>query len=173
MELIIQELEQVLQKQFQDKITISNDSDMPIVEVSPELVFDFIKFLKENENTGFNFLTDVCGVHYPENESDKKLVVVYHLHNWITNVRIRVKTYLSETNPVVDSVTSLYESANWQERETFDFYGIVFKNHPDLRRILNMDEMLDFPMRKEFKLEDEYRTDKDNRYFGRELSDKV
>ena len=76
-------------------------------------------------------------------------------------------------NPVVDSVTSLYESANWQERETFDFYGIVFKNHPDLRRILNMDEMLDFPMRKEFKLEDEYRTDKDNRYFGRELSDKV
>jgi NADH-quinone oxidoreductase subunit C len=61
----------------------------------------------------------------------------------------------------------LFASANWQERETYDFFGITFKNHPDLRRILNMDEMVSFPLRKEFPIEDQGRTDKDDRYFGR------
>jgi len=61
----------------------------------------------------------------------------------------------------------LYPAANWQERETYDFYGIVFKNHPQLKRILNMDEMESFPLRKEFPLEDQGRTDKDDRFFGR------
>jgi NADH-quinone oxidoreductase subunit C len=70
-------------------------------------------------------------------------------------------------NPEVDSMTDLFLSSNWQERETYDFYGIEFKNHPDLKRILNMDEMVSFPMRKEFPLEDANRTDKDDRYFGR------
>lgn len=89
------------------------------------------------------------------------------MHNWVDNVRIRFKAFLNGENPEVESVTSLFESANWQERETYDFYGIIFKGHPDLRRILNMDEMVSFPMRKEFPLEDANRTDKDDRYFGR------
>jgi NADH-quinone oxidoreductase subunit C len=75
--------------------------------------------------------------------------------------------YLDGENPEVDSMVDLFLSANWQERETYDFYGIIFKNHPDLKRILNMDEMVSFPMRKEFPLEDQGRTDKDDRYFGR------
>ncbi len=89
------------------------------------------------------------------------------MHNWVERFRVRIKSFLDAENPVIDSVTDLFLSSNWQERETYDFYGIEFKNHPDLRRILNMDEMESFPMRKEFPLEDQGRTDKDDRYFGR------
>ena len=64
-------------------------------------------------------------------------------------------------------MTSLYASANWMERETYDFYGIIFDGHPDLRRILNMDEMEYFPLRKEYPLQDATRTDKEDKYFGR------
>ena len=68
------------------------------------------------------------------------------MHNWIDNVRVRIKCYLNGQNPEIDSVTSLFLGANWQERETYDFYGIIFKGHPQLKRILNMDEMVSFPM---------------------------
>jgi NADH-quinone oxidoreductase subunit C len=78
-----------------------------------------------------------------------------------------VKVFLPASNPEVESIVPLYAGANWQERETYDFYGITFKNHPQLKRILNMDEMESFPLRKEFPLEDQGRTDKDDRFFGR------
>lgn len=140
---------------------------MLIFEVAADSAHDVIKFLKEDSSMNFNFLTDVCGVHYPDSEEDRQFAVIYHMHNWIDNVRIRIKTYLNAKNPAVDSMTDLFKSANWQERETYDFYGIKFKNHPQLKRILNMDEMVSFPMRKEFPLEDSGRTDKDDRFFGR------
>lgn len=141
--------------------------NMLVFEVTPDSIHDVVKFLKEDSTLNFNFLTDVCGVHYPDSEEDRQFAVVYHMHNWIDNVRIRIKTYLNAKNPVVDSMTDLFKSANWQERETYDFYGIKFKNHPQLKRILNMDEMVSFPLRKEFPLEDSGRTDKDDRFFGR------
>ena len=89
------------------------------------------------------------------------------MHNWLDNVRIRIKSYIAAPYPEIDTVSNLFASANWQERETYDFFGIVFKGHPQLKRILNMDEMVSFPMRKEFPLEDGGRTDKDDRFFGR------
>ena len=89
------------------------------------------------------------------------------MHNWVENVRIRVTTYLNAENPEVNTITDLFLCANWMERETWDFYGIVFTGHPQLKRILNMDEMVSFPMRKEFPMEDSGRTDKDDRFFGR------
>lgn len=138
-------------------------------EVEAEDIHQVIKFLKEDSQMKFNFMTDLCGVHYPDFEDEKQLAVVYHLHNWIDNVRVRIKTFLSVKNPTVDSMTDLFKSANWQERETFDFYGIIFKNHPQLKRILNMDEMESHPLRKEFPLEDGGRTDKDDRFFGRTI----
>lgn len=83
------------------------------------------------------------------------------------NVRLRIKTFIPIAKPEIASVTSLYSSANWMERETYDFYGIIFTGHPNLTRILNVDEMDYFPMRKEYPLEDGTRQDKVDEYFGR------
>lgn len=162
------EIQQILIKKFGTKIEqIHQMHEMLTVEVSSEALFELMKFLKQDHQLSFNFLTDVCGVHYPDYSADKTFCVVYHLHNWQKNVRIRVKAFLPNENPEIDSVVSLYPSANWQERETYDFYGIRFKNHPQLKRILNMDEMESFPLRKEFPMEDGGRSDKDDRFFGR------
>ena len=137
-------------------------------EVDREKAIELIQFLNEDETLRFNFLTTLAGVHYPDNEVERQFAVVYHMHSWLDNVRIRFKAFLNGENPEIESATRLFDCANWMERETYDFYGIIFTGHPDLRRILNMDEMVSFPMRKEFPLEDQGRTDKDDRYFGRE-----
>jgi NADH-quinone oxidoreductase subunit C len=83
------------------------------------------------------------------------------------NYRLRLKAYIPISNPKIKSVSGLFASANWQERQEYDFYGIEFEGHPDLRRILNMDDMDYFPMRKEYKLEDGTRDDKEDKFFGR------
>jgi NADH-quinone oxidoreductase subunit C len=143
--------------------------DIFTFETNPENIHEVVQFLKEDEELNFHFLTDLCGIHFPDNDDDHQYAVVYLLHNWVENTRIRVKTYLN-ANPEVDTIIDLFLSANWMERETWDFYGIIFKGHPQLKRILNMDEMVSFPMRKEFPLEDSGRTDKDDRFFGRTVS---
>ncbi|AWH84137.1 NADH-quinone oxidoreductase subunit C [Flavobacterium album] len=136
-------------------------------EVEAASMSEVMGFLKNDPVLRFNFLTDVCGIHYPDNETERQFAVAYHMHNWMDNVRIRFKCFLSADNLEIDSATDHFLGANWQERETYDFYGIIFKGHPQLKRILNMDEMTSFPMRKEFPLEDGGRTDKDDRFFGR------
>ena len=141
--------------------------DMLQWEVSPAQSHALIQFLKEDPQMRFNFLTDVCGMHFPDEQADRQFAVVYHMHNWLDNVRIRIKCFLPAENPTIDTVSDLFASANWQERETYDFFGIIFAGHPQLKRILNMDEMVSFPLRKEFPLEDGGRTDKDDRFFGR------
>lgn len=125
-----------------------------------------LKELYDNDEFAFRFLTDVTAVHYPDSKG-KEFVVVYHLHNLVKNFRVRIKAELDINNPNIQSATAIFESANWQERETYDFFGINFVNHPNLRRILNADEMDYFPMRKEYPLEDQTRLDKDNAMFGR------
>ncbi len=139
------------------------------LEVASDKITAVLLFLKNDETLRFNFLTDLCGIHYPENDENHQFTVVYHLHNWIDNVRIKIKTYISGTNPEIKTVSNIFLCANWMERETYDFYGINFIGHPQLKRILNMDEMISFPMRKEFPLEDGGRTDKDDRFFGRTI----
>lgn len=147
--------------------------DIFTFEVHTDNLHELIQFLKEDEELNFTFLTDLCGLHFPENDDDHLFSVVYMLHNWVDNYRIRVKTYLKGNDPEVATISDLFLSANWMERETWDFYGIVFKGHPQLKRILNMDEMISFPMRKEFPMEDSGRTDKDDRFFGRTVSNKT
>ena len=141
--------------------------DILAFEVDADSILEVMLFLKEDPEMRFNFLTDLCGIHYPDAPLERQFAVVYHMHNWIDNVRIRIKCFLNGVSPEIDSVCELFLSANWQDRETYDFYGIIFKGHPQLKRILNMDEMTSFPMRKEFPLEDGGRTDKDDRFFGR------
>jgi NADH-quinone oxidoreductase subunit C len=155
-----------LKTRFTDDIlSVDEAGDILTVVVSKEVIHEVIRFLKENESLGFNFLTTLCGIHYPDREI--QLGVVYHLHRFSDNRRIRIKTFLPLIHPVVASVTDLFSAANWMERETFDFYGILFEGHPDLRRILNVDYLDYFPLRKEYPLEDPTREDKDNRFFGR------
>jgi len=139
------------------------------LEVASDKITAVLLFLKNDETLRFNFLTDLCGIHYPDNDDIHQFTVVYHLHNWIDNVRLKIKTYLPGSNPEIKTVSTIFLCANWMEREAYDFYGINFIGHPQLKRILNMDEMISFPMRKEFPMEDGGRTDKDDRFFGRTI----
>ncbi|RED25135.1 NADH dehydrogenase subunit C [Flavobacterium cutihirudinis] len=143
------------------------ERDIFSIETTADKITALILFLKNDADLQFHFLTDLCGVHYPDNEQDRQFAIVYHLHNWIENKRIRIKVYLDGEKPEIKSITNIFLSSNWMERETYDFYGINFIGHPQLKRILNMDEMVSFPMRKEFPMEDSGRTDKDDRFFGR------
>lgn len=125
-----------------------------------------LQFLFDDEELKFRFLTDLQAVHYPDRKGEE-LCVVYHLHNLADNVRIRFKVYTDIQQPDVFSATAIFVGANWMERETYDFYGVNFVGHPNLIRVLNVDEMDYFPMRKEFPLEDQTRVDKDDEMFGR------
>ena len=131
-----------------------------------DLNLKVLQFLYDDTELQFRFLTDLCAVHFPERKGEE-LAVIYHLHNLVDNFRIRFKIYTDINTPDVFSATALYAAANWMERETFDFYGVNFVGHPNLKRILNVDEMEYFPMRKEFPLEDQTRMDKDDEMFGR------
>ena len=145
-----------------DILSADTTSDMPSVVVSKSVIHEVVGFLKAD---GYQFLTDLCGVHYPDQELP--LGIVYHLHNFRQNLRFRIKTFVPLDHPSVMTVTDLFSAANWMERETYDFYGILFEGHPNLKRILNVEYLDYFPMRKEYPLEDPTREDKDDRYFGR------
>jgi NADH-quinone oxidoreductase subunit C len=161
-------IQEKLTSKFGDKVLNFHMSrDIFSFEATPDAIHEVIRTLKVEEDLNFHFLTDLCGVHYPENEASHQFTVVYHLHNWVENVRLRITTYLSGENPELTTITDLFLTANWMERETFDFYGINFIGHPQLKRILNMPEMVSHPLRKEFPMEDGGRTDKDDRFFGR------
>ncbi|NVO04050.1 MAG: NADH-quinone oxidoreductase subunit C [Bacteroidetes bacterium] len=144
-------------------LSIDETSDVLTIVVEKNCITDLMIFLKNELD--FNFLTDLCGVHYPNQEL--QLGVVYHLHNMAQNKRIRIKTFTSVKSPEIKTITEIFASANWMERETYDFYGVIFEGHPKLIRILNVEYMDYFPMRKEYPLEDSTRTDKDDRFFGR------
>ena len=139
-------------------------SDMLCITVKKESIQSILLFLRDDQELQYNFLTTLCGMHYPEKE---QLGVVYHLHSFVNNHRIRIKTVTELNDPKIQTITTIWPAANWMERETYDFYGIEFEGHPNLKRILNMDEMTDFPMRKDFPLEDQTREDKDDSMFGR------
>lgn len=161
-------VEEKLKSNFGDKLLNAEMiRDIFTIEIDNTINYDVISFLKNSAELNFHFLTDLCGIHYPENPVEKQFAIVYHMHNWIENTRIRIKTFLNGENPEIKSITNLFVTSNWMERETYDFYGINFTGHPQLKRILNMDEMVSFPMRKEYPMEDGGRTDKDDRFFGR------
>lgn len=160
-------IQERLTQEFGSKVLdFGMQRDVFTFETTSDAAREVILFLKNNADLNFHFLTDLCGIHYPDNDDNHQFAVVYHLHNWIENVRIRIKSYLPE-NPEIRTISDIFPSSNWMEREAWDFYGINFIGHPQLKRILNMDEMVSFPMRKEFPMEDSGRTDKDDRFFGR------
>jgi NADH-quinone oxidoreductase subunit C len=160
-------IKQRLTEKFGEQVTnFEEPFEMLTFEAPKEINLKVLQFLFDDEGLQFRFLTDLQAVHYPDN-TGRELAVVYHLHNLQANVRIRFKVYTDISTPDVFSATALYSAANWMERETYDFYGVNFVGHPNLKRILNVDEMDYFPMRKEFPLEDQTRIDKDDDMFGR------
>lgn len=161
-----QTLLQKLSTKFGERISIPTEPyGLLTFETGVDSITEVLTFLKEDAALQFNYLTDITGIHYPEKEL--AIGVVYHLHSLRNNVRVRVKVFLPADKPVIPTATTLWKGANWMERETFDFFGIQFEGHPDLRRILNVDEMTVFPMRKEYPLEDPNRVDKKDYFFGR------
>ena len=155
-----------LNAKFEGKLNITGEPfGLLTFETSRENIIDILDYLKNDTELQFIYLTDITGIHYPEQE--KQIGVIYHLHNLRDNVRVRVKVFLPNGDEHIPTATNLWNGANWMERETYDFFGVIFDGHPDLRRILNVDDMTAFPMRKEFPLEDTNRVDKKDYFFGR------
>ena len=160
-------IKQSLIEKFGEQVSgFSEPYGMLTFEAPKELNLKVLNFLFDDEELKFRFLTDLQAVHYPDIKG-RELAVVYHLHNLVDNVRIRFKVFTDINTPDVYTATGLFSGANWMERETYDFFGVNFVGHPNLKRILNVDEMDYFPMRKEYPLEDQTRVDKDDEMFGR------
>lgn len=119
------------------------------LSVTPGGIVSLIKFLYDDPRLGFVNLIDICGVDWPARE--KRFDVVYHLMSPRQNARIRLKLMTDEVTPV-PSLASIYPAADWFEREAYDFYGILFTGHPDLRRILTDYGFEGHPLRKDFPL---------------------
>ncbi len=112
-------------------------------------IVDLLRFLRDDSDLRLDQLVDICGVDYPERE--KRFDVVYHLLSMRKNLRLRVKVQTDEDTPV-PTVTGLFPTADWFEREAWDLYGIFFADHPDLRRILTDYGFEGHPLRKDFPL---------------------
>ena len=167
MALTNQYIQEKLQEKFGDLVSNFEESyGLLSFEATAANNLKVLQFLYDEPSLQFQFLTDICGVNFPD-DAGREISVVYHLHNLAENVRIRFKIFVPVAAPDVFTASNLFSSANWMERETYDFYGVNFVGHPNLKRILNVDEMDYFPLRKEYPLEDQTRIDKDDEMFGR------
>ncbi len=167
MELVKSQISDGLRSKFGDAIIDVQMLDMLTITVKRDAIYNVIKCLKEEPEFDFSFLTTALGMHFPNDFKNEILGMVYQLHNLKKNIRIRLKIFFPINDPAVISIVSLFDGANWMEREAFDFFGITFKGHPNLKRILNMEDINFFPMRKDFPLEDPNREDKNDAMFGR------
>jgi len=146
----LQNLEKLINSELSIKVlnsVILNEE--LLIEIKDNDIVDVIQFLKSNENCKFKQLIDIAGVDYPEDEKRFELVYLFLSHEHNTRIKLLIKFQLSQT---INSITKIFPSANWMEREVFDMYGIKFKNHPDLRRILTDYGFKGHPLRKDFPL---------------------
>lgn len=156
----------LISAKFTNEVLIAGEPHgLLTIETSRDRIIELLTYLKQDAALQFIFLTDITAIHYPEQE--KPIGVIYHLHSLVNNVRIRIKVFLADGDVHIPTATVLWDGANWMERETYDFFGVQFDGHPDLRRILNVDDMTVFPMRREYPLEDPNRVDKKDYFFGR------
>ena len=146
----LEDLEKIINSELTTKINNSKiKHDQLYINIDEKNLMDVIFFLKTNSESKFRQLIEITAVDYPE--KDRRFNVVYLLLSHENNKRIIVDYNIKE-NEVVSSITSIFPSANWMEREVFDMYGVEFKNHPDLRRILTDYGFKGYPLRKDFPL---------------------
>ena len=146
----LQNLEKLINSELSSKVlnsAISNEE--LLIEISDNNLVEVIQFLKANENCKFKQLIDIAGVDYPENEKRFELIYLFLSHENNTRIKLLTRFELDQT---INSITKIFPSANWMEREVFDMYGVKFKNHPDLRRILTDYGFKGHPLRKDFPL---------------------
>jgi NADH-quinone oxidoreductase subunit C len=126
---------------FRDELT---------VVLPKEIIVEVCRFLKEESQLEFDLLADLCGIdmYTPV----KRFGVIYNLYSLKNKHRLRLKTFVEEEDPKLPTVTTVWGTANWHERETYDMFGVVFEGHPDLRRVYMPDEFEYFPLRKDFPL---------------------
>ena len=130
-------------------VSVTQDRGQLIVTCKKDEIVKLLTYLRDDPSCLFKVLLDVCGVDYPDRE--KRFEIVYHLQSLRLNQRIRVKVLCGETD-IIPSVTAVFSSANWYERETWDLYGVMFSEHPDLRRLLTDYGFDGHPLRKDFPL---------------------
>ena len=146
----LKNLEKLINSELSSKIQSSSiQYNELLIEISENDLTDVIQFLKSNENCKFKQLIDIAGVDYPEDEKRFELVYLLLSHEHNSRIKLLIKF---ELNQIINSITKIFPSANWMEREVFDMYGIKFKNHPDLRRILTDYNFKGYPLRKDFPL---------------------
>jgi NADH-quinone oxidoreductase subunit C len=146
----VQAVVETLKGKFGDAVLdISEFRDETTVVVKKEDILAVSSFLKNEQ--GFNFLTDLCGVDYMG--QSPRFMVVYHLYNIGTHTRLRLKAPVEEQDARIDTVSGIWGTANWMERETWDLMGITFNNHPDPRRILMPDDWEGHPLRKDYPVQ--------------------
>lgn len=119
------------------------------VTIKNESVLEFFQYLRDDPDLAFNFLMDLTAVDYLK-KKPQRFEVVYHLYSLKYNFRFRVKIPVAEKDDLVESITPLWRTANWYEREVWDLYGVKFRNHPNLRRILLYDGFKGHPLRKDY-----------------------
>jgi len=146
----LQKIEKLINSELSSKVHSSsiNNNELSI-EINENDLVEVVQFLKLNENCKFKQLIDIVGVDYPENDKRFELVYLFLSHENNTRIKLLIKFELNQT---VNSITKIFPSANWMEREVFDMYGVKFKNHPDLRRILTDYGFKGHPLRKDFPL---------------------
>ena len=146
----LEKLEKLVNSELGSKVQKSLIENQEIfIEVNEADLIESIQFLKSNDSCKFRQLIDIAGVDYPEDEKRFQLVYLFLSHE--NNLRIKLMIKFDITQ-IIPSITKIYPSANWMEREVFDMYGIKFKNHPDLRRILTDYNFKGHPLRKDFPL---------------------
>jgi NADH-quinone oxidoreductase subunit C len=147
-----------------DILSVESPYNFLTFNLKSDNIIEIIRYLYNHQEAKFQYLTTLCAIHFPDS---KQMAIMYQLHSLTNNWRIRLKIFLPDENPTVPTLTTVFAAANWMERETYDFYGVKFTGHPDLRRILNVDDMIIHPLRKEYPLEDQTREDKEDFMFGR------
>ena len=146
----LQKLEKLVNSELSSKILRSKiENNELLFETNIDDLIEVIQFLKSNDKCKFKQLIDIAGVDYPDNERRFQLIYLFLSHEH--NLRIKLLIHFDE-NQQINSITKIFPSANWMEREVFDMYGIKFKNHPDLRRILTDYGFKGHPLRKDFPL---------------------
>ena len=143
-------LEKIKEKFLDDVLETSDFRGDLVATVNQEIILDLMHFLKTDSALQFNILMDLTAVDYLWQDRSPRFDVVYHLFSLSKNHRIRIKAGVGEKNPVIDSLVPLWPAANWFEREVWDMFGIKFKGHPDLRRIMMYQEFQGHPLRKDY-----------------------